>query len=54
MPQSWDPETYRQRAKEWHVKAAELPAGSERDACVALAEGYMHLAALIEKSQSQP
>jgi hypothetical protein len=27
MPDSWDPERYRERAKEWRDKAASLPEG---------------------------
>ena len=48
MPGSWDPERYRERAKEWLDKAASLPEGRERDACVTLAEGYEKLAELLE------
>jgi hypothetical protein len=48
MPDSWDSERYRERAKEWRDKAASLPEGRERDACVTLAEGYEKLAEIIE------
>jgi hypothetical protein len=48
MPDSWDPERYKERAKAWRDKAASLPEGRERDACVTLAEGYEKLAELIE------
>ena len=49
MPDSWDSEQYKERAKVWRDKAASLPDGSpERDACVVLAEGYERLAEIIE------
>jgi hypothetical protein len=48
MPDSWDPERYKERAKAWRDKAASFPEGRERDACVTLAEGYEKLAELIE------
>ena len=48
MPDSWDPERYKERAKAWRDKAASLPEGRERDACVTLAEGYEKLVELIE------
>ena len=49
MPDSWNSERYKERAKAWRDRAASLPEGSpERDACVMLAEGYEKLAALIE------
>jgi hypothetical protein len=49
MPGSWNAETYRARAKQWRTEAEARPPGKERDACMALAEGYAHLAALIAK-----
>jgi hypothetical protein len=54
MPDDWNSEKYRQRAEQWQKKANELPAGNERNACLVLADGYAHLAALFENSQSQP
>jgi hypothetical protein len=49
MPDSWNSEQYRERAKAWRDRAASLPDGSpERDACVILAEGYERLAEIIE------
>ena len=49
MPDSWDSEQYKERAKAWRDRAASLPEGSpERDACVILAEGYERLAKIIE------
>ena len=50
MPDSWNAETYRARAQQWQVAADKLPPGKEREACLKLAEGYAHLAALIESS----
>jgi hypothetical protein len=50
MPDNWNAETYRRRAREWQEKADALPAGGERDACLVLAEGYAGLAELIEQS----
>jgi hypothetical protein len=53
MPDSWDSEQYKERAKAWRDRAASLPDGSpERDACVLLAEGYERLAAIIEARRS--
>jgi hypothetical protein len=48
MPGTWDPVLYRDRARRWREEAESLPAGKDRDACMALAEGYTKLAALIE------
>ena len=45
-------EQYKERAKAWRDRAASLPRRPERDACVALAEGYEKLAALIEARRS--
>jgi hypothetical protein len=50
MPDTWNAETYRERSRQWREKADSLPPGRERDACVALAEGYAGLAKLIERS----
>jgi hypothetical protein len=50
MPDQWNPDTYRQRARQWADKAATLPPGDERMTCLQIAEGYAHLAELIEKS----
>jgi hypothetical protein len=50
MPGTWDPVIYRDRAKKWQDEAETLPAGKDRDACMALAEGYANLAALIEET----
>ena len=56
MPDSWDPERYRKRAKEWRDKAASLPEGRARDSCVTIAEGYEGLAEIIEaqRRESRP
>jgi hypothetical protein len=51
MPKSWDPEVYRQRAKEWQEKADALPAGNEGDTCLTIAQGYARLATLIDQSE---
>ena len=48
MPDSWNPEQYKECAKKWRDKAASLPEGRERDTCVTLAEGYEELAEIIE------
>jgi hypothetical protein len=48
MSGSWNAETYRARAEQWRAKAEFQPPGDERDACIALAEGYDSLATLIE------
>jgi hypothetical protein len=52
MPDSWKPETYRERVRQWQAKADSLPPGDERDACRALAKGYLRLALLIEAAQT--
>ena len=51
MPESWDAGEYRNRATAWLQKAESLPAGRERDACLALAQGYLKLAELLEAQQ---
>ena len=49
MPESWDPEIYRQRAAAWRQKAASLPEEhAERQTCLDIAESYERLARLIE------
>jgi hypothetical protein len=50
LPETWEVilERYRERAKEWRERAASLPAGSRRDGCVSIAEGYEKLVELIE------
>jgi hypothetical protein len=52
MPDSWDPKQYRERAKQWRDKAAGLPEGPERDACVTVAEGYERLAEAIDAQRA--
>ena len=54
MPASWNAGEYRNRATAWLQKAESLPEGRERDACFALAEGYLKLAALLEVQQGTP
>ena len=51
MPESWDAGEYRNRATAWLHKAESLPGGREREACLALAEGYVKLAELLEAHQ---
>ena len=53
MPDSWDPERYKERAKEWRDKAASLPEGRARDSCVTIAEGYEGLAEIIEAQRPE-
>ena len=49
MPESWDPEIYRQRAAAWRQKAASLPEEHEEwQTCLDIAESYERLARLIE------
>jgi hypothetical protein len=50
MPDSWNAEVYRARAKQWRAAAEKLPPGKERDACLTLADGYANLASLIDSS----
>jgi hypothetical protein len=47
MPDTWNAQTYWARAQ--RTQAESLPPGQDRDACIELAKGYEHLAALIEK-----
>jgi hypothetical protein len=51
MPGSWDPEVYRERAKQWREAATGLPDGPTRKAYLALTEGYERLADIIEKER---
>jgi hypothetical protein len=50
MPGSWNPATYRERARKWREEAGTLPPGKDRDACFVLANGYANLAAIIDQS----
>jgi hypothetical protein len=52
MPSSWDPQVYRERARQWRDAAAALPPGETRDACIKLSEGYENLARLIAANKS--
>jgi len=54
MPESWDAAEYRNRATAWLQKAESLTGGREREACLALAEGYVKLAELIEAQKGIP
>lgn len=44
--------TYQEREREWRERAATLEPGAERDACIALADGYRDLVSLIERVES--
>ncbi|HEY0182809.1 MAG TPA: hypothetical protein VGC09_08380 [Rhodopila sp.] len=52
MPDTWDAETYRARARQWREEADALPPGAARDACILLADGYAKLARLIEREKT--
>ena len=54
MPESWDAGVYRNRATAWLQKAESLPEGHEREACLALAEGYVRLASLSKLKTRRP
>jgi hypothetical protein len=41
-------EKYRERERKWREEAERAPEGAERDACIALAEGYATLIAALE------
>jgi hypothetical protein len=49
-----DPEKYRERERHWRSEASLKPEGAERDACVALADGYAHLVAILERLDQGP
>jgi hypothetical protein len=49
MTGSCNADTYRARAAQWRQQAETLPPGEEKDACLALAEGYADLAALLAR-----
>lgn len=56
MPDTWDPDVYRERAKAWREKGASL---SENDAnrahCFEIAEGYERLADYLKlRSKLEP
>src|SRR5690242_20954499 len=59
MPENWDAETYRRRAEEWQKRAASLPEGPGKEACLQLVEGYARLAHFIAarggtRSEAEP
>jgi hypothetical protein len=47
MPRSLDQAKYRERARKWREVAEALPPGRDRDASLALANGYAALVAII-------
>jgi hypothetical protein len=53
MPDNWSADNYRNRARMWREKADALPEGKEREACLALAEGYANLAGLVDEAGGQ-
>jgi hypothetical protein len=54
MPESWDTETYRERAATWRLRATLLPEDSEEARiCVEIAQGYERLADLIEAERGR-
>jgi hypothetical protein len=53
VPDSWDPEVYRQRAEAWRQKAVLLPEGHEEATlCLEIAGGYAKLARVLEAKSS--
>jgi hypothetical protein len=46
---TWNAQTYRDRARKWREEAETLPPGKDRDSCLELAQGYDHLADLIDR-----
>jgi hypothetical protein len=59
MPENWDAEIYISRAEEWQKRAASLPEGPGKEACLQLAEGYARLAHFIAarggtRSEAEP
>jgi hypothetical protein len=48
MPDSWDPNIYRQRAEAWRQRAALLEDEDQQDTCLDIADGHDRLAGLIE------
>lgn len=47
MPGNWDPQVYRERARQWREAADVLPRGEMRDAYVKMSEQYEKLADLL-------
>lgn len=54
MPGGWNPAPYWERARKWREQAEAMSPGKEREACLALAERYANLAAIIERSTDVP
>jgi hypothetical protein len=44
-----DAATYQERERHWRDEAETLSPGPERDACLALADGYTNLIAILER-----
>ena len=52
MPEHRDPGVYRLQARLWRAKADAVSSDAERDVCLAIADGYIRLAQLIEERAS--
>ena len=52
MPDSWNPQIYRERGRQWREAAAGKESSEVKDALLAIAEGYERLASLIELDNS--
>jgi hypothetical protein len=52
MPNRRDPVEYRQLAEQWRTEGEKLPPGETRDAYLSIAEGYEHLAEILERNPS--
>jgi hypothetical protein len=50
----FDAATYKERERQWRSQAATLSPGPERDACLALADGYANLTAILERMTAPP
>jgi hypothetical protein len=53
MPNSRDPVEYKKRAEQWRTEGERLPPGETREAYFEIAEGYEHLAEILERSPSK-
>jgi hypothetical protein len=52
MPNRLDPVEYRKLAEQWRTEGEKLPPGETRDAYLSIAEGYEHLAEILERNPS--